>query len=45
KAVPGVLFSTRRTTIPDPELKDLTVTLLRLYGLDPPKAMTGRNLY
>lgn len=45
QAVPGILFSTRRTAIANPELKDLTVTLLHLYGQKPTSEMSGRNLY
>jgi predicted AlkP superfamily phosphohydrolase/phosphomutase len=44
-AVPGVLFANRTSSIPDPELKDLAVTLLHLFGVAPEPAMTGRAIY
>ncbi|MCX6623267.1 MAG: alkaline phosphatase family protein [Acidobacteria bacterium] len=45
REVPGVLISTRATAVANPELKDLTVTLLHLFGVKAPPPMTGRNLY
>jgi hypothetical protein len=43
--VPGVLLGTRRPHIPDPGLKDLTVTVLEEFGISPEAAMTGRAVY
>ena len=45
RVVPGVLLSNRSIAIGDPDLKDLPVTILRLYGIDRPGQMTGRNLF
>jgi predicted AlkP superfamily phosphohydrolase/phosphomutase len=44
-AVPGVLLGTRRPRVADPQLKDLTVTILKEFGVDPAPAMTGRPVY
>jgi len=44
-AVPGILLGTLRSVIGDPSLKDLPVTILRLFGLQPDAAMTGRYIY
>lgn len=43
--VPGVLISNRPFTTPDPDLKDLPVSILNLYGIDAPAAMRGRALF
>jgi predicted AlkP superfamily phosphohydrolase/phosphomutase len=42
--VPGVLFSNRRITAPHPSLSDLAPSILRVYGIDTPAAMKGRNV-
>jgi predicted AlkP superfamily phosphohydrolase/phosphomutase len=44
-AVPGVLLGNRRPRISDPQLKDLTVTILKEFGVAPDAAMTGRAVY
>ena len=43
--VPGALLTTRKVRLPDPALKDLTVSLLALFGLPPGTGMTGRSVY
>ena len=43
--VPGVLFSTLPLHATNPALKDLPVSILRLYHLTPPHAMQGKNLF
>lgn len=45
EAVPGVLVSNRKFSIRDPQLKDLTVTILREYGIPPDPKMKGRAIY
>jgi hypothetical protein len=40
----GVLFSTREIRLRDPELKDLPVSLLGLFGLKA-EGMRGRSVY
>lgn len=45
KYVPGVLFSNRPSIVSDPKLADLTVTLLREFGIAPKEDMIGRTLY
>ena len=45
KYVPGVLFSNRTSSIEDPKLVDLTVTLLSQFGVEPSEDMIGRVLY
>ncbi len=44
-AVPGVLLGTRTPRLSDPRLKDLTVTVLKEFGMQPDPAMTGRAVY
>lgn len=43
--VPGVLLSNRKIRLKNPELKDLTVTLLSLFGAQPGPAMKGRVIF
>jgi predicted AlkP superfamily phosphohydrolase/phosphomutase len=43
--VPGVLFTTRKLRLSDPELKDLPVSVLGLFGLGAGTGMTGRSVY
>jgi predicted AlkP superfamily phosphohydrolase/phosphomutase len=43
--VPGVLLSNRKIRVADPELKDLTITVLSLFGARPGRGMTGRMLF
>jgi predicted AlkP superfamily phosphohydrolase/phosphomutase len=44
-AVPGVLLGNRRPRVTDPQLKDLTVTILKEFGVAPDAAMSGRAVY
>ncbi len=44
-AVPGVLLGNRKPHVQDPELKDLTVTILKEFGVPPDSSMTGRPVY
>ncbi len=44
-AVPGVLIGTRTPHVSNPKIKDVTVTVLHEFGLQPDAAMTGRGLY
>jgi predicted AlkP superfamily phosphohydrolase/phosphomutase len=43
--VPGVLLSNRKTSLDDPHLYDLTVTILREFGVQPTEEMIGRPLF
>jgi predicted AlkP superfamily phosphohydrolase/phosphomutase len=43
--VPGALFTSRKVRVRDPALKDLPVSLLALFGIKAPAAMTGRSIY
>jgi predicted AlkP superfamily phosphohydrolase/phosphomutase len=43
--VPGVLLSNRKTSLDDPHLYDLTVTILREFGVAPTEEMIGRPLF
>jgi predicted AlkP superfamily phosphohydrolase/phosphomutase len=43
--VPGVLVSNRKSRAPSPRLKDLTVSILSLYGVRPSAGMDGRVIY
>jgi predicted AlkP superfamily phosphohydrolase/phosphomutase len=42
--VPGVLFSSGRVRSEDPQLKDMTVSLLRMFGVGPGQGMSGRDI-
>jgi bisphosphoglycerate-independent phosphoglycerate mutase (AlkP superfamily) len=42
--VPGVLFSNSKLTVENPRLKDVTVTILHLFGISPAAGMTGHNV-
>ncbi len=44
RLVPGVLVSNRRITSHTPTLADLTVSLLREYGIKPPKDLIGKEV-
>jgi predicted AlkP superfamily phosphohydrolase/phosphomutase len=44
-AVPGALLSNRVLRNDTPELRDLAVTILRFYGVDPPTSMKGRDVF
>jgi predicted AlkP superfamily phosphohydrolase/phosphomutase len=43
--VPGVLFSNRKIRAANPELKDLTVTVLGLFGSGPGADMRGKTVF
>jgi predicted AlkP superfamily phosphohydrolase/phosphomutase len=43
--IPGVLLSNRKIRVENPELKDLTVTVLHLFGASAAAGMTGRNVF
>lgn len=43
--VPGVLISNRKSRLDDPQLQDLTVSLLQEFGVGKPEGSTGRNIY
>jgi hypothetical protein len=43
--VPGVLMGTRMPRVTDPRLKDLTVTILKEFGVGPGPGMSGRPVY
>ena len=43
--VPGILVSNRALKINDPNLTDLAVTLLKLYGMEPTEEMIGRVIF
>jgi predicted AlkP superfamily phosphohydrolase/phosphomutase len=43
--VPGVLLGSRKPRVADPQLTDVTTTILAYFGVNRPPAMTGRDLY
>ncbi len=43
--VPGVLLVNRELSVADPDLRDLPVSILSIYGVDVPPQMTGRVLF
>ena len=45
KELPGVCFSTKPILHDGPSLVDLAPTILEEFGLTPPKAMTGSNIF
>ena len=42
--VRGTILTNRTLAIDDPRLEDLTVEILRTYGIDPDEAMIGRRV-
>jgi predicted AlkP superfamily phosphohydrolase/phosphomutase len=44
-AVPGVLFTSRKTSPSNPRLQDVTASILKLYGIAPPPSATGRSFF
>jgi predicted AlkP superfamily phosphohydrolase/phosphomutase len=45
RTVPGVLLSNRPLKAESADLKDLPVTILAEFGVDPPSHMTGRSVF
>ena len=45
RVVPGVLLSNRPLAVARADLRDLTVTLLAEFGVDPLPVMTGRSVF
>jgi len=45
RQVPGVLFTNYAIDVEDPALIDIAPTALRLFGVDPPGHMDGKELY
>jgi len=45
RLVPGILVTNRKLTQPEPDLLDLPVTILSLYGVKAPAQMSGRVLW
>jgi predicted AlkP superfamily phosphohydrolase/phosphomutase len=43
-AVPGVLFTNEHCEAPNPGIEDMAPTILRLFAIDPPTWMEGREL-
>lgn len=42
--VPGVLFSNRKINTANPDIKDIAPSVLKLFGITPPKYMQGKPL-
>jgi predicted AlkP superfamily phosphohydrolase/phosphomutase len=42
--VPGILLSNRKIVKQDPVLQDITVTILKLFGIDKQPKMTGQSV-
>jgi hypothetical protein len=45
EAVPGVLLANRKVALADPQLYDVTATVLKEFGVRPPAEMIGRDLF
>jgi predicted AlkP superfamily phosphohydrolase/phosphomutase len=45
RVVPGVLLSNRKSRLPDPQLADITVTILNEFGVPRPAQMIGRAIF
>jgi bisphosphoglycerate-independent phosphoglycerate mutase (AlkP superfamily) len=43
--VPGVLLSNRTIRAENPALKDITVTILKLFGAPPGAGMNGKSVF
>lgn len=44
-SVPGVLLGNRTPRVANPQLKDIPVTILKEFGIEPGPEMTGRPVY
>ncbi|MDI6809297.1 MAG: alkaline phosphatase family protein [Candidatus Eisenbacteria bacterium] len=44
KAVPGILFSNLKVSEAAPNIVDMAPTILKLFGIEPPKYMTGKDI-
>jgi predicted AlkP superfamily phosphohydrolase/phosphomutase len=42
--VPGVLFSNRKVRVDDPQLRDVTVSILGMFGIHAAPGMSGRKI-
>lgn len=42
--VPGVLFSNRKVRVDDPQLRDVTVSILEMFGINAAPGMSGRKI-
>ena len=42
--VPGVLFSNKQVRVDDPRLKDVTVSILGMFGINAASGMSGRKI-
>ena len=45
EVVPGILVTNRKVKLSDPCLRDLTPTMLKEFGIEPPAEMTGRPIF
>ena len=45
RTVPGVLLSTRPLKRTQADLRDLTVSILAEFGIEPPSQMKGRSVF
>ena len=45
RAVPGVLLASRALRAGDSNLRDLPVTILRYFGIEPPAQMSGKAVW
>lgn len=45
KFVPGVLLSNRKDLADAPALADVTLSILRAYGIEPPRIMAGHEIF
>jgi bisphosphoglycerate-independent phosphoglycerate mutase (AlkP superfamily) len=45
EVVPGILVTNRTVKVANPCLRDLTPTILKEFGVTPPKEMTGRAVF
>ncbi|MFQ5805522.1 MAG: alkaline phosphatase family protein [Phycisphaerae bacterium] len=43
--VPGIVVSNLKLTVDDPELSDLGPSILKLFGIETPETMLGRNIF
>lgn len=43
--VPGILVTNRKVSVSDPALTDMAPTILKEFGVEPPKSMIGRDVF
>jgi len=43
--VPGIIVTNKKVKLSDPRLRDMAPTILKEFGVEPPKEMRGRPIF